>query len=60
MLERILNLLKREKQPAATSAAAGPFYTGWAMEAYPEMSASEMRAIVRRKQKIRLKKLARK
>jgi len=50
MLERILSLLKRERQPAAaaTPAAAGPFYTGWAMEAYPEMSTSEMRAIVRR------------
>jgi len=48
VLERIQSLLKRERQPAVTSAAAGPFYTGWAMEAYPEMSASEMRAIVRR------------
>jgi hypothetical protein len=52
MLERIQSLLKRERRPAVTAAvtpaAAGPFYTGWAMEAYPEMSASEMRAIVRR------------
>ena len=52
MLERILSLLKREREPAVTAVAAptaaGPFYTGWAMEAYPEMSASEMRAIVRR------------
>jgi hypothetical protein len=51
VLER-MSLLKRERQSTTTAAVAavatGPFYTGWAMEAYPEMSASEMRAIVRR------------
>jgi len=48
VLEHILSLLRRKRQPAVTATTAGPFYTGWAMEAYPEMSASEMRAIVRR------------